>query len=416
MKRPGVNRAASRRSLRLRLVLLTSGIFLVVATALLTATYFLVRAALPRDTPIATLQRSEVKVCQTQQRIAATKNPLVINGHPVPQPNLKSDQQFCKAVFRRAAAIGITTSRSQTLHDLELYSILGLVVMTGASVGASWLLAGRALRPLRDITDAAGRASRDTLGQRIDLPAGGAELKNLADTFDEMLDRLDAAFAAQERFVADASHELRTPLAALRTVVDVTLAKEDPTRAQLDRMGGDVRSLLDQSEALIGALLVMSRSEARATASERIDLAAVVESALETVPEATMTVERDLTPAPVSGDPLLIQRAVANLVDNAVTHNDERRWVRATTFSSEAESGVTIETTGPLVAESDAAQLFRPFYRAAARTGNGHGLGLAIVRSVALAHGGRCEATPRSEGGLAVTMWLPRSGVAPPVP
>jgi signal transduction histidine kinase len=260
-----MNSEATRGTLRLRLTLLTAGVFLVVGAALLTATYFLVAATLPRDTAAQKLQRQEVTVCKAQQTAAANA-PAKVNGSPVTTPDQSEQMQFCHNVFRQAAAIGLTSARSSTLHGLVLYSALGLAVMTAVSAGAAWTLAGRALRPLRDITDAASRASRATLGERLDLPGEGGELKELADTFDEMLDRLDAAFAAQERFVADASHELRTPLTALRAAVEVTLAKENPTRDQLHRMGGDVRDLLDQAESLIAALLMLSRSEARATA------------------------------------------------------------------------------------------------------------------------------------------------------
>jgi signal transduction histidine kinase len=319
------------------------------------------------------------------------------------------EQQFCHDVFRQTSHLGVTSDRSTTLHNLLLYSVIGLVVMTAVAAGASWILAGRALLPLREITDAAARASRATLGERLDLPGRGGELKNLADTFDEMLDRLDAAFAAQERFVADASHELRTPLTALRAVVDVNLAKENLTRRQIDKMGSDMRGLLEQSEALISALLMLSKSDARVTVSEPIDLAKVIDEALRSCETAAFTIERDLPATPVRADRILVQRAVANLVNNAITYNDHRRWVRASTFSDASEACLAIESTGRVMPSSEADQLFHPFYRAEARTGDGYGLGLAIVRSVALAHGGRCEARPRPEGGLAVTIALPRS-------
>ena len=398
----------SRGTLRLRLTFLTTGVFLVVGAILMGVTYFLVAATLPNETPAETLVRQEVLVCQAQAAARAA-GPATQNGRPVKQPAIPEEKAFCHDVFQQAAHIGGTSDRSSTLHDLLLYSALGLAVMTAVAAGASWILAGRALRPLRQITDAAGRASRATLGERIDLPGRGGELKDLADTFDDMLDRLDAAFAAQERFVADASHELRTPLTALRAVVEVNLAKVGPTPAQLDRMGGDILGLLEQAEALIAALLMLSRSDSRVTVSEPLDLASVVDDALR-AHEHELTVERALPATPAYADRLLLERAVANLVHNAVVHNDERLWVRATTFSRSGESGTTIESTGRVITPSEAEQLFRSFYRAAARTGTGHGLGLAIVRSVVLAHGGRCEATPRPGGGLAVTIVLPSSG------
>jgi hypothetical protein len=381
----------------------------------MTATYFLVAATLPRETPAEALQRQTVLVCKAEHSAAAAAlaGGATVKGQPVKQPDVAAETQFCRDVFQQADQIGTTSERATTLHHLVFYSALGLGVMTMVAAGAAWVLAGRALRPLRQITDAASRASRATLGERLELPGQDGELKDLADTFDEMLDRLDAAFAAEERFVADASHELRTPLSALRAVVDVTLAKPSPTPGQLERMGHDIRGLLEQAEALIAALLMLSRSDARVTAPEPLDLATVVDEALCTRAGTTLTVERQLPPALLCADRLLVQRAVANLVDNAVAYNDDRRWVRATTFTQGAETGVTIESTGRFVGAAEANQLFRPFYRAEARTGTGHGLGLAIVRSVALAHGGRCEATPRLEGGLAVTLALPAASAEP---
>ena len=373
----------------------------------MTATYFLVAATLPKDTPQQSLLRAWTAMCEAQ-RAARANAPATINGHPVRQPNLAQEQAFCQSFAQQAARIGVTAERSTTLSDLVLYSALGLGVMTIVAAGASWTLSGRALRPLREITEAAGRASRTTLADRLDIPRGGGELRELTTTFNDMLSRLDAAFAAQERFVADASHELRTPLTALRAVVEVNLAREKTTPEQLGRMGGDLRSLLEQAEGLIGALLLLSRSDARATTTEALDLAQVVDDAL-CLREEGFKVERDLPPGWVHADRLLIERAVANLVDNAVTHNDDRRWLRATTFSAESEAGLTIENTGPVVSRDEVEQVFRPFYRAQGRTGTGHGLGLAIVRSVTLAHGGRCEAKPRPDGGLVVTIALAHS-------
>ena len=228
----------------------------------------------------------------------------------------------------------------------------------------------------------------------------------LTYTFNDMLDRLDAAFASQERFVADASHELRTPLTALGAVVDVTMAKDDLTLEQLDTMAEDIGALLKEAEALLDALLVLSRSDAGLSLSDEVDLATILDCSLD-AQVSEFTVERDLVPVPLLADRVLLRRAVVNLVDNAVTHNDERAWIGASTFSRGSESGLRIQSTGPVIPPSVASELFRPFYRAEARTGNGHGLGLAIVRSVVLAHGGRCEANSRHDGGLTVTLTFP---------
>ena len=312
-------------------------------------------------------------------------------------------QNYCREVFRQAAGIGSTANRSSTLHDLLWFSALGLVVMTGVSALTAWILSGRALRPLREVTDAAARASRATLGQRLSVPSQGGELQELTYTFNDMLDRLDAAFASQERFVADASHELRTPLTALGAVVEVTMAKDDLTLEQLDTMAKDIADLLKEAEALLDALLVLSRSDAGLSLSDEVDLATILDYTLD-AQASELTVERDLVPVPLHADRVLLQRAVVNLVDNAVTYNDERAWIGASTFSRGSEAGLRIQSTGPVIPPAVASELFRPFYRAEARTGNGHGLGLAIVRSVVLAHGDRCEANSRPDGGLTVTL------------
>jgi signal transduction histidine kinase len=390
-------RAGTRGSLRMRLTLLTAGVFFVVGAGLLALTYFLVLSTVPPETSIQALRQQEVLVCEQQQRIAAA------TPHPVQPPLGIVDQNYCRDVFRQAAGIGSTANRSSTLHDLLWFSALGLVVMTGVSAATAWILSGRAVRPLRDITDAAARASRATLGQRLSVPSQGGELKELTYTFNDMLDRLDAAFASQERFVADASHELRTPLTALGAVVDVSMAKEDLTLEQLDTMAEDIGDLLKEAEALLDALLVLSRSDAGLSLSDEVDVATILGRTLD-AQASGLTVERDLVPVPLHADRVLLQRAVVNLVDNAVTYNDERAWIRASTFSNGSEAGLRIQNTGPVIKPSLASELFRPFYRAEARTGNGHGLGLAIVRSVVLAHGGRCEAKSRPDGGLTVTL------------
>ncbi len=209
--------------------------------------------------------------------------------------------------------------------------------------------------------------------------------------------------------MADASHELRTPLTALGAVVDVTMAKRNLTANQLEQMARDIRTLLQESDPLIASLLLLAHSDAGVLMSERVDLAALADDALN-FRAADLSVERRLEPAVIGGDPVLVQRAVMNLVENAVVHNDQRRWISTSRFATESEAGLTIENTGAVLAPSEAALLFRPFYRAEGRVGSGHGLGLAIVRSVALAHGGRCCVQPRLGGGLAVTMVLPIAG------
>ena len=225
--------------------------------------------------------------------------------------------------------------RQRALDSLLLFSLLGLGVMTVASGGLGWYVSGRVLRPVRAITETARRASDQHLGERLALTGAQDELKELADTFDDMLERLDQAFAAQRRFVANASHELRTPLTVMRTAIDVALAKPNRTTQQLEDMAARVRRSIDRAENMIEALLVLAISDQGVTSSELLDLSAVAEDALElAAPGITrlgLSVETDLAPAEATGDQQLIERMVWNLVDNAVRHNEPGGWIRIST-------------------------------------------------------------------------------------
>ena len=397
-------------TLRFRLTVLAAGLFLVVGAAMLALTFVLIATTVPNDTPAQAIETQEVLVCQVQKTIAsrspAATLPTRINGKIPIQP--APPAQFCKRVLKDVAKIGATSERSSTLRRLLLYSILGLLGMTAVSAAAAWRLSGRALRPLRDITAAAGRASRSNLGERMDVDQPVGELKELADTFDGMLARLEASFAAQERFVADASHELRTPLAALRTVVDVNLGPRPPTADELTQLGHDARQLLTEADSIVDSLLLLSRSDAGMLGAEDLDLAGLVSAAVDSPLTIGYQVERNLKPAEVRGDRVLVERAVANLIDNAVVHNDERRWARVSTQTGDDEVVLTVENTGRVITRDQVDDLFRPFFRLGGRSGQGHGIGLAIVRSVAVAHGGRVEALPRPDGGLSVRLVVPR--------
>ncbi len=211
--------------------------------------------------------------------------------------------------------------------------------MAVISAVLGWIVAGRALRPVHAITAAARRASDENLGDRIALAGPQDELKDLADTFDAMLSRLDAAFASQRRFVANASHELRTPLTVIRTAIDVTLAKPGRTPAQLEAMAIEVRQAADRAEVLIEALLTLARSDRGHGPREPLDVAVLAEDALEAAAPAMaarpVTVETALAPGPAPGDPVLIGRLVTNLVDNAVRHNVAGGWIHVVTGTRE---------------------------------------------------------------------------------
>ena len=296
-----------------------------------------------------------------------------------------------------------------------MYSLLGLAAMTLASGAAGWILAGRVLRPVRVITDTARRASEQHLGERIGLTGAHDELRELADTFDAMLERLDRAFAAQRRFVADASHELRTPLTVMRTAIDVTLAKPARTPEQLEAMAGRVRRSIDQAESMIGALLTLATTDQAGPADhEPVDLATAVEDALDVaraqISALDLTVTADLQPAETTGSASLLERLVGNLVDNSVRHNVPDGWIRIQTGARGEHAFLEIANSGQEVPEEAVDGLFEPFQKLAGRTasGEGAGLGLAIVRSIAAAHGTVITARSQLEGGLTFSIRLPR--------
>jgi len=309
------------------------------------------------------------------------------------------------------------TLRTQTLTRLFRQGLLVLLLLGAVGVAAAYVLAGRVLKPLQQITSTARRLSAQQLDARIALPGPDDELKDLADTFDAMLDRLQAAFEAQQRFVADASHELRTPLAVMRTEVDVVLRDPDAGVDDLRGAATVVRDATMRADRLVDSLLLLASTERLVDLPqrERVDLPAAAELATDSVrteaSERGITITSSFAPAAVLGDRGLVERMVGNLVENAVRHNVDGGWVRLDTGTVQGRARVQVMSSGALVDPADVPALFEPFRRAgAARTARrGAGLGLAIVRAVARAHGGTVEAQARPEGGLTVTVDLPRS-------
>jgi signal transduction histidine kinase len=295
-----------------------------------------------------------------------------------------------------------------------------LVVLATAVV--SWVLVGRVLRPLRQVTGMARRLSVTSLDERIALAGAHGEVSDLAESFDAMLDRLAAAFAMQARFVANASHELRTPLAVMRTEVDVTLADPGADLAELRRMAEVIRSATYRADALIAGLLLLARTEAGAAGPEvPVDLAELVGPALAAVrgeaDERALRIALSCGSAPVSGDPALLERVVGNLLENAVRHNVHGGWIKVHTGTDPAGSSeIRVASSGPPVAGARVDELFEPFHRGTNRGGaSGSGLGLSIVRAVVSAHRGSVHAEPVDGGGLTVSVWLP-AGETPQVP
>jgi signal transduction histidine kinase len=321
-----------------------------------------------------------------------------VSGHPDPRILAK-----CAAYFQQQ---GAQSQRSLTLSHLLQYSLITLAVVIALAAVLGWIFAGRALRPVQRITMAARAASEHDLSARV-LPTGPRdELRELAETFDEMLGRLQAAFEGQQRFIANASHELRTPLAVMRATVDVVLDNPAATPGDLRAMGADIRAAVDHAEQLIGALLLLARNERGLTVREEVDLATVAEDVLDALGDRQ--VHASLEPAVVAGDPVLAERLVANLVDNALRYNrpDGEVWVSTRMAAGGGE--LVVANTGPVVDPADAGRIFQPFERLSDRTSrDGFGLGLAIVASIAAIHGGTAAACPRDGGGLSVTVTIP---------
>jgi signal transduction histidine kinase len=299
--------------------------------------------------------------------------------------------------------------QSDALHRLLVEYLFALGVMTMIAVGTGWLLAGRALRPLREITSTARRVSSENLAERIGLSGPSDELKELADTFDRMLARLDAAFASQRHFVANASHELRTPLAIMRTEVDVALADPAASRQELRTMGEAIREIIDRCEHLIESLLMLARSEAATGRAETVDLAALAADCITDLraraDDARVSVAADLEPAWTHGEPALLERMIGNLIDNGIQHNERGGSLEVSTSARGGRVRLRVLNGGPRIDPSAVQTLTEPFRRLD-RDHTGFGLGLSIVRSVIEAHGGRLDLLAPESGGLDVRVSL----------
>jgi signal transduction histidine kinase len=409
-----------RWTARLRLTLWYGGLFLLAGLVLVATSYLLVRQRLlPQGgggKPTTLQSPTGTVVCSPQ---GACQTPPPGAGTPTPAPNRS-------IVVTGGQLNALKTSFLSDALRTFLQTMLGVLALTALlSLGLGWLVAGRVLRPLQRITATAKRLSERTLHQRIALQGPDDELKELADTFDRMLGRLDAAFDAQRRFAANASHELRTPLTISRTEVDVALADPDTPNAELRAMAERVRDATQRSERLIEGLLTLARSEQELRRHEPADLADAATLALEHTRrqdqdqggrDGGLRLVTRLRPAPVAGDPALLERMVANLVENAVRHNQPPGWLEVATGTSDGRAFVQVANGGRAIPTDQVESLFEPFRRlhgrvasasASASAVRGAGLGLSIVRSVARAHGGDAHAVALAGGGLQVTVRLP---------
>jgi signal transduction histidine kinase len=385
------------RRMRVRLAVFYAIVFLLAGVVLLALTYTLAAAVLlppPAPPPkLLTLQeRALLGVCK-------------------PPPTSPSLLAKCKHLLDIVGSGN--AARGDTLAALRFASAIGLAILAVAAAGLGWLVSGRALRPVREITEAARRASELRLGQRLALTGREDEFKQLADTFDVMLERLDAAFTSQKRFVANAAHELRTPLTAMRTAIEVTLSKPTRTPDQLEAMAARVKRSVEQAEATVEALLTLAASEVGPTAHEAIDLATAAEDALDAthaaIDQRHIKVEAALAPALAHGDPVLLERMIANLIENAVRHNNPGGWIGISTNQQADSALFEIANTGPNVPAEEIPTLFEPFARAKQRlhSSDGVGLGLSIANAIARAHNATITARPRPGGGLEMSVTIP---------
>ncbi|MCY0939180.1 sensor histidine kinase [Streptomyces sp. H34-S4] len=385
-----------RPTIRIRLTLLYGGMFLIAGILLLSIIYLLSAQALRQGNalPFTIVGGGPIQVTSSCPGVSGTGQ--------------MPDQ------FNAAINTCILEQRRHALDDLLSRSLMALMGLSIIAFAFGYAMAGRVLSPLGKITRTARRVVGSDLTRRIELDGPDDELKELADTFDEMLDRLERAFTAQQRFVANASHELRTPLAINRTLLEVHLS--DPgAPVELQQLGKTLLATNERSEQLVEGLLLLARSDNQIIERKPVDLAEVASRALDQARAEAQAkgveIRGERALAVVQGNGVLLERIALNLVQNAVRYNvPEGGWVEVTTEAVHGQAVLLVSNTGPVVPAYEVDNLFEPFRRLRTeRTGSdkGVGLGLSIARSVARAHGGRIQAVPREGGGLVMRVTLP---------
>jgi signal transduction histidine kinase len=448
-----------RRTARLRLTALYAGLFLLTGAALAAITYVLFERATEYRTPplpkiphtpaIGNLQLPkplapplpqqyellQKQLAQAQDQLAKAQDQLA--GFPAgpfatrdqqltqDQHQLTQDQhqlaqsvhQLAQSVHQLAQAGAVQTAqRAADSHQLLVNSGIALAIAAALALLAGWLVAGRMLRPIRTITRTARRISSTSLHERLALDGPQDELKELGDTLDSLFARLEAAFEAQRHFVANASHELRTPLTAERALLQVALDDPGTTTAAWRCTAQEVLASSDEQARLIEALLTLASSESGLNGHEPVDLATTVSATLTDLqPEIgrlAIHVGEVTEPATLDGDSLLVERLVANLLNNAVRHNVAGGSVEVRTGVKDGRAVLWVTNTGPVIPPEEVDRLFQPFQRLDRRRANykdGHGLGLSIVRAIATAHDATITAYPLPDGGLRVSVIFPQT-------
>jgi signal transduction histidine kinase len=413
-----VTAAQPRLTLRARLTLLLAIVFVLGGAVLVVLNTSLTNRSIAQATAASAPATAELQRELSDILSAANQSPkpgaetTASPGKPTTQQQQQSADLKKKLLAANSDYAAAT--KIDAVGQLITQSVIAVAVMVPLAGLLAWYLAGRSLRPVRTITAAARRTSADRLSDRLALSGPKDEITELGDTFDAMMGRLEHAFEAQRRFVADASHELRTPIAVAATSIDVVLAKPDRTPEQLEAMAHDVRGALSRVERLVDSLLALTRSEQLDRAREPVDLAILAEDALDAQNSAIrargLAVEVQLAEARAIGDPALLERMTGNLVDNAIRHNADGGQLSVTTTAAGDGVRLTVVNSGAVIPAAALEQLRRPFHRLSGRArteDNGLGLGLAIADAVCRAHGGTLTLTAVSSGGLQVQVDLP---------
>ena len=381
---PSLRRRMPPRTIRLRLTVLYGVVSVLSAAVLLAITIMLADGLTPRTTPVP----GQAATTSGQQALAQT--------------------------LARIAQLQAQLRQVDPLHQLLVAAAAALAILAGTSIALGWVVAGRALRPLRAITTATQQISEEDLHRRLAMPGPRDELTNLADTIDGLLARLQAAFEGQQNFVANASHELRTPLAASRTMLEVALADPAASAAALRSACQDVLIEERHQERLIDALLTLARSQRGLDRRKPLDLGAITTDILRTrEPDAAsrdVTVSASIASAPVLGDDGLLRQLAANLIDNALRHNVPHGTLSIHVTSDRDHSTLKVANTGPVIAQDEIGRLLQPFQRLSSRRpadDDGLGLGLPIVAAITRAHHATLLVSPGDRGGLNIEASFP---------
>ncbi|MGH2903836.1 MAG: sensor histidine kinase [Solirubrobacteraceae bacterium] len=398
-----------RRTIRLRLALLYGGVFFISGAVLLALIY----TAASRTHGVYS-QAVPAPFVQSESRAAPPGAPTRGLAEPHEQGVERTLQASPSPGGEVAVRVFNAGQHGADVRVLAVVSLIALAVMAVVSMGLGWLIAGRVLRPLRTITTAAREISATNLHQRLALDGPDDEFKELGDTFDGLLGRLEASFQSQRQFVANASHELRTPLARLKTLAQVALADPHADVASLRAAHERVLASEQQLEELIEALLGLARGERSLDRREPLDLAVVtgevIAACRQEIERRGLRLHATLDPARAEGNPRLVERLAANLIDNAIAHNVAGGRIDVTTATEAGQAVLSVANDGPVIPPEELDRLQRPFQRlGATRTnqGDGHGLGLSIVHAIASTHGATVSTQAQPHGGLVVQVRFP---------